>query len=169
MFKMGSHDPFGYLKHKLWPKEKSGLKLTIWLPTTKSQESPWFTCVHVMCNILLECSKQKLQICFRPHLIRRSTQEVMGPQSCQSVNFGTPNLGVSRQNNIWVLAPWPGTESIMRGKVLASPKFMPRWVLWICVCMWFVRAPKMFQLHTNELVVWFVQVYVNNWPAYHSS
>jgi hypothetical protein len=21
MFKMGSHDPFGYLKHKLWPKE----------------------------------------------------------------------------------------------------------------------------------------------------
>jgi len=21
MSKMGSHDPFGYLKHKLWPKE----------------------------------------------------------------------------------------------------------------------------------------------------
>jgi hypothetical protein len=29
MFKMGSHDPFGYLKHKLWPKEGSGLKLPI--------------------------------------------------------------------------------------------------------------------------------------------
>jgi hypothetical protein len=23
MFKMGSHGPFGYLKHKLWPKEES--------------------------------------------------------------------------------------------------------------------------------------------------
>jgi hypothetical protein len=23
MFKMGSHDPFEYLKHKLWPKERS--------------------------------------------------------------------------------------------------------------------------------------------------
>jgi hypothetical protein len=24
MFEMGSHDPFGYLKHKLWPKEGPG-------------------------------------------------------------------------------------------------------------------------------------------------
>ncbi len=23
MSKMGSHDPFGHLKHKLWPKEKA--------------------------------------------------------------------------------------------------------------------------------------------------
>jgi hypothetical protein len=22
LLKMGSHDPFGYLKHKLWPKER---------------------------------------------------------------------------------------------------------------------------------------------------
>jgi hypothetical protein len=26
---MGSHDPFGYLKHKLWSKERLGVKLTI--------------------------------------------------------------------------------------------------------------------------------------------
>ncbi len=25
---MGSHDPFGYLKHKLWPKEGLGVKLS---------------------------------------------------------------------------------------------------------------------------------------------
>jgi hypothetical protein len=35
MFKMGSYDPFGYLKHKLWPKEGSRVKLAIWFPTTK--------------------------------------------------------------------------------------------------------------------------------------
>jgi len=29
MSEMGSHDPFGPLKHKLWPKEGSGVKLTI--------------------------------------------------------------------------------------------------------------------------------------------
>jgi hypothetical protein len=29
MFEMGLHDPFGYLKHKLWPKEGSRVKLTI--------------------------------------------------------------------------------------------------------------------------------------------
>jgi hypothetical protein len=27
MFKMGSYDPFGYLKHKLWPKEGSRITL----------------------------------------------------------------------------------------------------------------------------------------------
>jgi len=29
MFKMGLHDSFGYLKHKLWQKEESGVKLLI--------------------------------------------------------------------------------------------------------------------------------------------
>jgi hypothetical protein len=40
MSKMGSHDPFGHLKHKLWPKEGPEVKLAIWLPSIKSQESP---------------------------------------------------------------------------------------------------------------------------------
>jgi hypothetical protein len=29
MSKMGLHDPFGHFKHKLWPKEGLGVKLTI--------------------------------------------------------------------------------------------------------------------------------------------
>ncbi len=29
MSKMGSHDPFGDLKHKLWPKEGPRVKLAI--------------------------------------------------------------------------------------------------------------------------------------------
>ncbi len=28
MFKMGSHDPFKYLKHKLWPNEGPGVKVS---------------------------------------------------------------------------------------------------------------------------------------------
>jgi hypothetical protein len=27
MSKMGSHDPFGFLKNKLWPKERLGIAL----------------------------------------------------------------------------------------------------------------------------------------------
>jgi hypothetical protein len=38
MSKMGLHNPFGHLKHKLWPKERSIIKLAIWLSTTKSLE-----------------------------------------------------------------------------------------------------------------------------------
>jgi hypothetical protein len=40
MIEMGLHDSFGFLKHKLWPKEGMGVKLSIWFSTTKSQESP---------------------------------------------------------------------------------------------------------------------------------
>jgi len=29
MSEMGSHDPFGHLKHKLWPKEGPGVKLAV--------------------------------------------------------------------------------------------------------------------------------------------
>ncbi len=36
MSKMGSHCSFGHLKHKLWPKERPGIKLPVWLPTRKS-------------------------------------------------------------------------------------------------------------------------------------
>jgi hypothetical protein len=58
----------------------------------------------------------------------------MGPQSCESPNLGnfeTPNLGIMRQNDIWVLIPWPCTKNIIRGKVVASPEFRLWWVLWI--------------------------------------
>jgi len=36
MSKMSLHDPFGYLKHKLWPKEGLRVKSPIWLSTTKN-------------------------------------------------------------------------------------------------------------------------------------
>jgi len=46
MSKMVSNDPFRHLKHKLWPKEGLGVKLVVWLPTIKSQESTRFPCVQ---------------------------------------------------------------------------------------------------------------------------
>jgi hypothetical protein len=51
---MGSYDLFRHFKHKLWPKEKSGIKLIIWLPTIKSWELPRFRYVQVACEIPLE-------------------------------------------------------------------------------------------------------------------
>jgi hypothetical protein len=51
---MGSHHPFGHLKHKLWPKEGSGVKLVVQVPTTKSQKLTRFPCVQVVCYILLK-------------------------------------------------------------------------------------------------------------------
>jgi hypothetical protein len=121
---MGSHHPFGYLKHKLWPKPRSGIKLPIWFPTIKSQELPWFSYLQVACHIPLERSQQDLQLCFRLYFNRRFTQKFMSLQNHKSPNFenfGTPNFGVPRQNDIWVQAMWPGTKNIIKGKVVASP------------------------------------------------
>jgi hypothetical protein len=69
----------------------------------------------------------------------------MGFQSCESFNFenfGTFNLGVSGQNDIWVQALWPSIKNIMKGKVLVSPKSRLWWVLWVHVCLRLICAPK---------------------------
>jgi hypothetical protein len=88
MSKMGLHDPFGHLKHNLWPKERP-----VWLPTTKSWESTQFPCVQVACDMMLERFWRGLQLRFRPHPDRSFAEEVIVPQSHGSSNlgdFGTP-------------------------------------------------------------------------------
>jgi hypothetical protein len=90
----------------------------------------------------------------------------MGPpksRKSQLWEFRDSHLGIPGQNDIWVLVPWPSIEYIMRGKVMASPKSGPWCVLWIRVHLWLVLPPKVLQLCTNQLIVWFVQVCVSDW------
>jgi len=89
---MGSCIPFEYLKHKLWLKERSGIKVPIWFLTIKSQELPWFTCVQVAFHISLESSQQGLQLCFTHHLNWRFAQKVISLQSQRSPNFSNLRL-----------------------------------------------------------------------------
>jgi hypothetical protein len=173
MSKMGSHDPFGHLKYMLWPKEKLEVKLAVWFPTTKSQGSTQFPCVQVACNIPLQISQQGLQLFFRCHFNRRYAHKGMGPQSRKSPNFGnfsTPIWeGVLRQNAIWMWALWRGTKYIIKGKMMASPKSGSWWVLWVRICLWLNLALIMFQLCTNQLVVWFCAGLCEWLISFHSS
>jgi hypothetical protein len=157
MSKMGLHHPFGHLKHKLWPKEKSRINLAIWFPTTKSLESTWFTCVQVTCDTSIENSWWGLQLCFKPHLHRRSVREVMGLQSRESPNFG--NFGGFPLGS-------PGTKSHLDLDPVGSHKiyykgegdgFPQVWAVVSLVnpsCMWLVQASKVLQLCINTLC-WF--------------
>jgi hypothetical protein len=100
MFKMGLDDPFEYLQHKLWLKKKPKVKMSIWLPTIKSWELPWITCVQVACHIFLESSILGIQLFLKPHLNQRFSQDVMAFQSDESPNFencGTLELGVLKK------------------------------------------------------------------------
>jgi hypothetical protein len=166
MYKMGSHDPFGHLKHVM-TKRKVGVKL---LPTTKSQKLPRFPYVQVACHIPLESSLWKIQLCFRPHLNKRSSHKIMSPQIPKSpnfANFGIPTLESQDKNDIWVLVPWPSIEYTIRGKVVASPKFGPWWVLWVHVCRQLVHAPKFSNYALTNLLfglckpAWVIELFVN--------
>jgi hypothetical protein len=93
MSKMASHEPFGHLQPKLWAKEGSGVKLAVWLPTTKSRESTCFQRALQECNMALESSLWGLQVWFRPRLDRTSGQGATKSQSSGSPtrdSFGTP-------------------------------------------------------------------------------
>jgi hypothetical protein len=144
---MGSHCSFGHLKHKLWPKEGPRVKLSIWLPTRKSWESTQFTCLKTTCDIPLERSQRELQLSFRPHLNPRSARKVMGLQSCRSPNwrdFETPTREPWKRKTIWMWALWRGPEYTIRGKVVASSKCGPWWVL----CVRVARGSSNYALTT---------------------
>jgi hypothetical protein len=116
----------------------------------------------VACDIPLESLWLGLQLYFRPHFNQRFTHKVLGPQSC-----GSPNLGIPRQNDIWVLVLWPSTKYTIRGKVVVSPKYKPWWVLWIRVCLWWIYTPQCSNYTLTNLLfglcrsVWVIELLVN--------
>jgi hypothetical protein len=145
MFEMGLHDPFGHLKHKLWPKEGSGVKLTIWFPTTKSRESPRFPCVQVAYHISFESSRWGLQFCFRPHLNRRSTDKVMGPKLMGVSTLGISRLplGSPRTKCHLDVGPMVSQKVYYKGEGGGFPQVLAIVSLVSSNFPWFVLAPKM--------------------------
>jgi hypothetical protein len=88
---MPSHWSFGHLKPKLWAKEGPGVKLAIWLPTTKSRESTSSRRPNRKCNIALESPRRELQLWLRHRRDLTLQSRVMSSQSP-----GTPTETISR-------------------------------------------------------------------------
>jgi hypothetical protein len=151
MSKMGSHHPFGHLKHKLWPKERPRVKLAIWLLTTKSRDSTRFLCVQATYDISLERSQQRLQLCIRPHCNQRSAQEVMRPQSRGSPNcYNSKSPGTKNHLDV---APAERRRVYYKGEGGGFPQVWAMVSLVCPGCPWFVLAPKVLQLCTNHFVL----------------
>jgi hypothetical protein len=129
MSKMGSHCSFGYLKHKLWPKEGPGVELPrvrrFWLPTTESRESTRNTWLQKTCDIPLERSRRELQLFFRRQLDRRSAPKVMRLQSRGSPklrDFETPareSRDSRDKKSIWMPPPRRVAEYTVGSEVVA--------------------------------------------------
>ncbi len=150
----------------------NGLAWPIWI--LKTQVTVKRKVGSQICNLTLDHLKsritsislraggiqQKIQFFFRPHLNPRSAHKIMGPPKSRESQLW-------EFRHIWVLVPWPSKEYIIRGKVVASPKSGPWWILWVCVCPWLVRAPKCSNYALTNLLfgfcksVWVSELLVN--------
>jgi hypothetical protein len=148
---MASHWPFGHLQPKLWAKEGPGVKLAVWLPTTKSRESTSSRPPNRKCDTSLERSRRGLQVWFRP---RRDQTPQSGVMSCQSPgtpprtvsgqfrdsNPGVP--GVPRKSDIRAWMPLRVTEYTIGSMVVAYSRGPGRGVSYGPKCPWLVPTPK---------------------------
>jgi hypothetical protein len=94
---MASHWQFGHLQPKLWAKEGPGVKLAVWLPTTKSRESTSSRRPIWACDMALERSRRGLHLWFRPRCDPTLQSGVIAVQSSGSpagtisgLHFGSP-------------------------------------------------------------------------------
>jgi hypothetical protein len=122
---MASHWPFGHLWPKLRAKEGPGVKLAVWLPTSKSRESTRSQRALGECDTSLERSRRGLQYWFRPRPDPRSGRGFMAVQSPGSPT-GTHSgqlrdsiSGVPRKSDIRMPLPWSNTEYTIGSKVVA--------------------------------------------------
>jgi hypothetical protein len=144
MSKMTSHESFRHIQPKLWAKEGPGVKLTIWLLTTKSQESTRSRRALGECDTALESSWRELQHWFRPRPDQRLGREAMAVQSLGSPNwdnFRTP-LWESRDKKPFGCSLRGVTRSILYGGRWWLPPSPGRGESSESKCPWLVPTPK---------------------------
>jgi len=157
---MASHWPFGHLSPKLWAKEGPGVKLAIWLPTTKSRKSISCRPPNRECGTSLKRSRRGLQLRFRPRCDPRSgrvattSQSPKSPEPGHLVGFRDSNLGVPGICAIWMWVRRSVAENTVWGMVVASPGSGPWWILWSEVpvaCPNTKGCPGMWTNHSGGL------------------
>jgi len=155
MSKMGSHHPFGHLKHKLWPKERPGIKLAIWFPITKNRELTQFPYVQVACHISLESSQQGYNFASNFISIGGLHTKLWGSKVAEipilaisGLPLGSPgtkshlDVGFVERHIIYYKGEGGGFPQVRAVVSLVSPS-----------CPWLVLTPKVFQLCTKHLVL----------------
>jgi len=141
---MASHCPFGHLQPKLWAKEGSGVKLPVWLLTTKSQESTFSRRRLKECNMALESSWRELQLWFRTHpdtSLGRRDMAVQSPGTPTRDSFGTPTWE-SQEKEPFRCSLHSETQRILYGGRWWLPPSPGRGESSSPSCPWLVPTPK---------------------------
>jgi hypothetical protein len=148
---MASHWPFGHLQPKLWAKEGPGVKLAVWLSTTKSWESTSFQPPNWECDTALERSRRGLQLWFKLCCDQTLQSGVMSFQSPEIPtgtvsgqfrdNFGTPTWE-SREKEPFGCSPRGALQRILYGGRWWLPPSPGRGESCVSKCPWLVPTPK---------------------------
>jgi hypothetical protein len=161
---MGFHDPFAYLKHKLSPKEGLGIKLIIWLLTTKSQELPKFPSCRWHATYLWKFLDKGYNFTLDLISIGGLHTKLWALKVMGVSNVGISVLTLGSPETKWHLgvSPIARHRVYYKGEGVGFPQVEAMGSL-VSLCLPVVcLCSKMLQLHTNQLVVWFVQVCVND-------
>jgi hypothetical protein len=153
---MASHWSFGHLQPKLWAKEGQGVKLAVWLPTTKSQESTFSWHPNLECDTALESSRRGLQVWLKPRPDRRLGREVkmsQSPRSPKPRQFRDSILGVPGKSVIRVQVRRSGTKNTIGRKVVTPSESGPWCVMWVRVSPWLVPTPNACRMSSNQLML----------------
>ncbi len=129
---------------KLWAKEGPGIKLQIWLPTTKSQESTSSRRCLNKYNTSLKSSRRELQLWFRPRPNPNLGRGVMNVQSLGTPtwdSFKTPTWE-SREKEPFRCSFRGETQRILYGGRWWLPLSSGRGESCVWKCLWLVLTPK---------------------------
>jgi len=152
---MGSYHPFGHLKHKLWPKERLGVKLAVWFPTTKSWKLTWF----LVCRWRAIYHWKDLDEGYNFALNFISIKGLHA-KLWRFIVAGVPTLAISRlplgspeiKSHLDV-GPMERRKVYCKGEGGGFPQVQAVMSLVNPNCLWLVLAPKMLQLCTNHFVL----------------
>jgi hypothetical protein len=144
MPKIASHGPFGHLQPKLWAKKRPGVKLPVWLPTSKSWESTSSRRRLKEGDMTLESFRRELQLWFRPRpnpILGRGVMNVQSPGTPTWDSFRTP-IWESREKEPFGCSLRGETQRIIYGGRWWLPSSLGRGESCVWKCPWLVPTPK---------------------------
>jgi len=153
MSKMGSHDPFGHLKQKLWPKKRPTIKLPL-----KVRNRPDFLACRLHTLYCWKALNEGYNFAFDLISIGVLHTKLWGSKvtrvptlAISRFPFGSLgtkshlDVGLVERHRVYYKGEgggFPQVRAVMSLVSLVSPS-----------CPWFVLAPKVLQLCTNHLML----------------
>jgi len=153
MFKIGSHDPFGHMNTSYGQKKGRESNCQFDSRPLKVRNHPDFFVFRWHMTYHWKSLNEGYNFALNLISIGGLHEKLWAHKVVRVLAMRILELPLGNVNWMWAL--WRGTKYTIRGKVMASPNSEPWWVLWVRICPWLVLAPKVLQLCTNQLVVWF--------------